>query len=188
MQKTSLVMLLLLLFGCNSIKTDRSNRPDNFSASNFLTKEMTDSLFVDIVTYIGRKPANATAQNRFDPVFRSHYLSLSEGFEWLMFYMDADSLCHYYFIRPARSTQGSLRAAAGSFSIKKGKIHQFREWFNTPVYNRDELILIGSNVFPDMIASDLPCIPENESWVEWPDERLYYDTISFEWRYKLPAD
>lgn len=143
-----------------------------------------DSLIVDIVTYIGRKPAHAESHTRFDTIHRAYYQSLAQQFEMVYYSID-DGTHTFYLLRPARSLQGNKRGVLGSFRIdQNGRITSFREWVNTPVGSDEELLEKGKRLFGAFTkAQNIADFLADTSLVEWPDGRLYYDTLRFEWRY-----
>lgn len=180
------VLSIMLLSACQ-MRESESTASVNDSlprASQYYSPAELDSLMVDIVTYIGRKPAHAESHTRFDTIHRAYYQSLAQQFEMVYYSID-DGTHTFYLLRPARSLQGNKRGVLGSFRIdQNGRITSFREWVNTPVGTNEELLEKGKRLLTTFIKTQsLEEILSDSSLVEWPDGRLYYDILRFEWRY-----
>lgn len=180
------LLLTILLSACQSKERENAGSADEAMplASEYYSPAELDSLMVDIVTYIGRKPAHAESHTRFDTIHRAYYQSLAQQFEMVYYSID-DGTHTFYLLRPARSLQGNKRGVLGSFRIdQNGRITSFREWVNTPVGTNEELLEKGKRLLTTFIKTQsLEEILSDSSLVEWPDGRLYYDTLRFEWRY-----
>lgn len=191
----TLAFLLFLLAGCGSGnrpsggseargKTFALPVPESYRLQAWHSQEDADTLLVDMVTYIGRKPPLATAETRFDPEFRGYYQAYAGEFE-IIYYFVQDSGTHwYYLIRPARSLHGNRRGVGGMFRLENGRISGFEELFNTPVMDEDRIRLTGLELFEEMLQTGhVERFLRNSQYIEWPDERLKYDKEKFEWRY-----
>jgi hypothetical protein len=151
-----------------------------------LTSQQRDTLLVDMVTLIGKKPKTADYINRHEPRFREYYKELSKDFS-MEFYHQADDTCYYFMIRPARSARGNTRGVGGKLTLdQEFRIDYFEESFNTPVYSRDVLERIGWRLFRELIEKrSIEGLLWNVDYIEWPDDRLKYDKEKREWRYDV---
>jgi hypothetical protein len=69
------LLILIILTACYS-----ENDKYQFERSN-LTSQQRDTLLVDMVTLIGKKPKTADYINRHEPRFREYYKELSKNFQ-----------------------------------------------------------------------------------------------------------
>lgn len=148
------------------------------------TKEFRDTLMVDMVTLIGKKPKTADFASRFDPQYRTYYVRLSGDFA-MKYFHQADDTCYYYMIRPAKSPKGNTRGVGGKFTLNdQNRIEYFEESFNTPVYPVEILERMGWRLFRELITEkSIEGLLWNDDYIEWPDSRLRYDVNKQEWRY-----
>lgn len=147
-----------------------------------------DSLLVDLVTYIGRKPAHATANTRFEPQFREYYINMAKNFT--LYFYNIDGEVHtFYLSRPARSLDGNRRGVLGTFKRDAaGKITGFREVLNTVIADEERIRQLGEQIMSAyLLNQQFGDLLLNHNIVEWPDSFLKYDTAVFEWRY-TPLD
>lgn len=176
---------VLLLTSCNAIS--RNKKQDELPYKNvsfYYGDQERDTLLVDLVTYIGRKPSQATVISRFDPEFREYYINLAKNF--IIYYYHVGGDVHtFYLSRPARSLEGNRRGVLGSFKRNSdGKIVAFREILNTVVGDEDRIRQLGETLMSAyLLKQDFESLMLNQSLVEWPDSLLRYDTTVFEWRY-----
>jgi hypothetical protein len=86
-------------------------------------------------------------------------------------------------LRPAAGILGDARGVGGIFQIDNlGRIISFREIFNTPVMNHDDLLEKGSELFRWMVKhDDVFPYERNPDFVEWPNKVSRYDTVRHEW-------
>jgi len=162
------------------------NAKKQYNFERHFTKQHRDTLLVDMVTLIGKKPKTADYITRHEPGFRDYYRQLSQHFS-IEFFHQADDTCYYYMIRPARSMRENQRGVGGKFTLdESGRIAYFEESFNTPVYERDELERIGWRLFRELTEKrSISGLLWNVDYIEWPDDRLKYDTEKREWRYDV---
>ncbi|MBX2915428.1 MAG: hypothetical protein KF856_09195 [Cyclobacteriaceae bacterium] len=168
-----ILFLITLIGGCGK----------KYDPANYFSNTQLDSLKVEIITYIYQAPEGATSQTRFEKKFRPYYVSQLPKFNLEKLYKNEAGKYYFYMRRPARSSQGNLRDVGGSFYLdQSGRIHSFREIFNTPVGSIEELKLKGDILFDWIIKHDN--VNEhmlNPDLIEWPTEWSYYDTVRYEW-------
>jgi hypothetical protein len=177
--------LLLFLMGIMLLSACKDEKSNYRFERNF-TRMQRDTLLVDMVTLIGKKPKTSDYITRHEPRFREYYKNLSKDFS-MEFFHQADDTCYYYMIRPARSVRGNTRGAGGKLTLDdQGRIDYFEESFNTPIYPREELERIGWRLFRELIEKrSIEGLLWNVDYIEWPDERLKYDKEKREWRYDV---
>lgn len=179
----------LMIGACAGNESRKSNASMPYHlVSEYYSEAERDSLLVEIVTFIGRKPAQASALSRFEPQFRSYYSNLSKNF--ILYYYSVNGDRHtFYLSRPARSSDGNRRGVLGTFRKDgEGKIIDFREVLNTIVSDEERIRELGEQLMLSYLTGQrFDEMLKDRSIVEWPDSMLYYDTTVFEWRY-VPYD
>jgi hypothetical protein len=180
-------ILLLTMASCASKQNKNSQEQKKHSVLSFHSQQEADSLLVDLVTYIGRKPPLATSISRFDATFRPYYIQYAHEFNMLFYHVSSEGVHHYYLTRPARSVLGNRRGVGGMFRFDKEGISQFEELFNTPVSDEETLKQIGEELFAEMVEKGhVDAYAQKKEYIEWPDERLKYNKETNEWRYVEP--
>lgn len=171
--------LMAFLFSCNDEKS-------KYSFDRYFTQQERDTLLVDLVTLIGKKPQSTDYATRLQPEYRTYYKQIAKEFSMVLFHQAGDT-CYYYMIRPARSTSGSNRGVGGKLTLdSKGKIAYFEESFNTPIHPCEDLEKIGLRLFTELIEKkSIEGLRWNVDYIEWPDDRLKYDKEKREWRYDV---
>ncbi len=166
-----------LLWGC-------SETP--YQPEKLITYTHPDSLKVDLVTYIGKRPKTVLQENRHQPEHRPYFANLANEFE-LIYYYPVDTRHYYYLLRPARNHSGNVnRAVGGWYNLNdSNEISHLVEVFNTHIMPVDDLKTIGLTLFEEMIASGaIELSVERKSIIEWPDDRTFYNDSINEWVYK----
>lgn len=184
----SLIGLIGLLFSCGENRKNlRQNEHPYKSFSYYYGENEIDSLLTDIVTFIGRKPAQATSATRFETQFRDYYNNLSKNF--IPYYYSIDGKLHtFYLSRPSRALDGNRRGVLGTFERNEnGKIVNLRELLNTVTGDETRIKMLGEQLMTAyLLNQSFDSVLLNRSIVEWPDSTLKYDTVVFEWRYVSP--
>lgn len=174
------VLILLTFSGC-------SGKNDEYGIERYFDQEARDTLLVNMVTYIGKKPRLADFETRHNQEHRIFYTLQARDFRFQYYYISDDSVHYYYLIRPARSTAGDLRGVGGRFRVRHDlSLFEFEETFNTPVLPEESLVVRGKSLFIEMInTGNVDRYLKNKNYVEWPDDRLKYDRSKNEWRYDV---
>ncbi|MDQ3534343.1 MAG: hypothetical protein M3421_01795 [Bacteroidota bacterium] len=171
-------ILFFIIIGCDN--------PKEYEIKNYYPTAEADTILVNIVTYISKKPKTADWKTRLEPRFRKYYINQLPDFKIKNYYVSEDSLHYFYIIRPARSPRGHERGVGGTFKMKENfRLVDFEENFNTPVMSLDSLNLLGDILFQELISKgNVDKYIENKSFVEWPDAQLKYDNSINEWVYR----
>jgi hypothetical protein len=182
--KTIAGLFCLLLLGAGGCNFQR----DPYAVEHYYNPAERDTLLLNMVTYIYKKPKSADYQTRHDPRYRPYYARELPNFELDRYYISADSTHYYFLIRPARHPGGNQRGVGGLFRVAGGnRIYDFEEIYNTPVLPEADIRDRGRLLFGEMVEKDgnISRYVNDKSLVEWPDERLKYDRQKNEWRYDL---
>jgi hypothetical protein len=194
------IIISAILFGCNNNEAtvneekkavelndkETTREVSTYQISNFYNQTEADTLLVDLVSYIYRKPALATWQTKLNPEFRSYFTKNATNFNIVYYHISEDSTHYFYLLRPARDNEGNQkRGVGGMFKINEEKqIKDFEELFNTPIHSENKLKEIGLSLFEEMITNkSIDSYLNNKEYIEWPDGRLFYSKEKKEWRY-----
>lgn len=182
------LILVLSVITLSVIATGCAPESRKYRFERHFSENERDTLLVDMVTLIGRRPEFTDHLSRLQPQHRRFYIQQAEQFTIEYFYTKGDT-SHFYLIRPARSPRGNTRGVGGKMTLNADRtIDYFEETFNTPVHPPDKLKTIGWELFQELIAiGNVEAYSGNREWIQWPDGRLKYDTEKREWRYDVVA-
>lgn len=170
-----------------SVKATETEAVDRYHVAGHFPGAIADTLLANMITFIFKRPTAAINRDRTHAEFRSYYVSKLDQFEFVHHHMSADSTHWFYVIRPARNVDGDKRGVGGKFRTNEAlEMVEFEEIFNTPVMPKDQLEQTGRILFEEMIATgNVDAFTHDRKQIEWPDERLKYDTEKREWRYDV---
>jgi len=172
----------LLALACLIVVASCSVQP--YNPQNYLTGTAKDSLTVEMVTFLGRRPYGVAREDRHNPAHIPHFKQLATGFRLVYYYPANDGRIYYYMLRPARTHQGAVLRGVGGWFIadELNNITSFKEVFNTPVLQEEELKAIGLKLFESMVETgNIDSFLDNPAYIEWPDNRTRYDQEINEW-------
>jgi len=158
----------------------------DYSPGRYFEPAQADSLLLEMMVYIYRKPEGLTWQQRFEPQYRFYYRERLGLFEHLYMERENDEGDYKYFIlRPGRQENTStVRGVGGTMTIEDGVITAFQETFNTSIGTREEISDRGYQIFHEWVTTgSWERFASDKNYVEWPDDRLKYDLERHEWRY-----
>jgi len=168
------VLVLLLFSSCS--------RKDKYDISQYYDRKEQDSLLARIVSYLYVAPDGVSMEDRFKAEHYPFYVEKAKAWSFINFYRNDNGVCYYYIERPA-SKVGEYRGAGGTFSIAAdGSLTQFREAFVTPVLSDTDIRGRCTFLFKKMVEGDLEKYLTMQSYVFWPNEATYYDTVTYEWK------
>jgi len=170
-----LVFVLGLIFSCD--------KKDKHSVDRYFSPAERDTLLVDMITYIYIRPPYSSSETRFNKEFRKYYVQNLNKFRFEKYYQTDDGTHYFYLIRPARSVKSNIRGVGGVFKLDdQNRIVMFKEIFNTPPADLKELRDRGDRLFNELIRTgNVDGYMHHPDFIEWPDERTYYDTLKHEW-------
>jgi hypothetical protein len=173
------ILLIFITIGssCNRVKYP-------YCPENFYARERLDSLLIEMVTIMGKRPKSIDKAASMLPEYRSYYEKLAREYELRFLFIGNDSVHYFYIIRPARNHTGNVnRAAGGYFSLDStGQIVRFVEVFNTTILPVDELTEKGIPLFRMMIKTgNIDPFLRDRKLIEWPSETSHYDQELNEW-------
>jgi hypothetical protein len=157
----------------------------NWKVENYYSTAEIDTLLVDFVSYIYKKPSVATWATKFNPEFRKYYINHTDRFE-IIYYTIINDIHYYYLLRPARNEEGFQQRGVGGLFMRNASntIVEFEEVFNTVIMSPDSLIKVGYHLFDELTKTNtIDNFVNERSIVEWPDGSLFYSKEKKEWRY-----
>jgi len=168
------ILVLLLVSSCS--------RKDKYDISRYYDREEQDSLLARVVTYLYVAPDGVSMKDRFKPEHYPFYAEKAKAWSFISFYRDDNGKCYYYIERPATKV-GEFRGAGGAFNVAAdGTLTQFREVFVTPVLSDAEVRGRCTFIFKKMVEGDVEKYLTMQTYVFWPNEATYYDTVTYEWK------
>lgn len=174
-------VVLLDISACNS-------KTGQYAPDRYFSKAEQDSIMVDVVSYIYKRPQGVSSETRFDEQNRAKYIPVIKNFEFVsIFFEPSEEVYYYYLIRPAKGEGDKKRGVGGKFKINEAyRITYFREIFNTPVLTTEETRKRGVYLWKDLIEfKNIDRYYLNKDYVEFPDKACKYDTLTHEWSYSI---
>jgi hypothetical protein len=170
------LLLIVCIVGLASCK-------DKYDVEKYYSKAEQDSVVADIITYVYNRPPYSNAQTKFEPKFRSYYVSSLKNMRVEKFFIAKDGTHYFYIIRPSSNTPLGLRGVGGMFKRDvAGKITRFKEVFVTPGSALPDLQTRGEELFREMVRTgNVDAYVKNPDYIEWPARWNYYDTLQHEW-------
>jgi len=183
MKSTSAVLCLgLLMTAC----TKGYGPEEHLSAS-----EQYDRVYL-VIRYLGRAPENITFEERFYSAYDKHYQEQASLHRLDAYFIDGDT--HYFLIsRRAPSLTDKRVATGGQMKLDgSGKLLEYEEVFRTWKMEDKDLVKKGVMLFDLMVKGKSlePYLTKNswpEEYIEFPDDRTYFDVTARAWKVK-PAD
>lgn len=191
-------LLVAIFFSCqqpgskvNDLSREMITQDSLYAAQhdilNYFSPDDADTILVNAVTFVGKKPALATSVTRYNPEFREHYIEYSDSFSFFLYHISDDSTHYFYMIRPARSLEGNRRGVIGKYRMNDDlSLYDFEEFANTLIKSEEELKSTGITLFRELLEKgNIDKYLPDTLFIEWPDDRLKYDKNKNEWRYDV---
>ena len=174
--------ILLILF----VSSSCNNKPKG-DPTRYYNLYQLDSLKTSIVTYLFDAPPYTQMKDRFDLQHRNYYSSVASKFEINKLFIAKDGRHYFYAVRPSPYPKKN-RGVGGYFYVdRKFLLRGFRELYVTPVLTEEEVKGRCAFLFQEMINDNLKEYLPMETYVQWPNEISYYDSITYEWKLKPGA-
>jgi len=172
------VVLAVSMMACSSQSNDQIDyyfKPDD--AKNILAQVVRYNYYNEGIP----------VDKRFDAEFDAKYEKVIPSFEFYKYKIDPSG--KNYFILYRLHHDNKYRATGGYLHLdSKGKVILYKEIFVTPLMLRKELIEKSDFLFSELIKHG--GIQEKHlkmrSYIEWPDEYKYYDSIKHDWLQRNP--
>jgi hypothetical protein len=170
------LVLFFSMVGCST--------GDPYNANNFYKDEQQRVLLTNIITYILDAPPATQPKDRFKPEHNAYYNNLKDRFSLEKLYVDANGKHYFYLLRPT-TNPGEQRGTGGMFTVDDNlNISEFRELFVTPSLPTNDAKEKSSFLFDKLVKGELNDYLTMRSYVQWPNEISYYDTVTYQWKLK----
>jgi hypothetical protein len=162
---------------------------DRYKPESSLSPARQEQFLYSIARYTAKLPKRVTHQDKFDARYDGYFRQEMKSYKVEGYYAGPDSTHFFLISRPAPSLREKRVAIGGRLRYDaKGNLVRYEEVFRTWKMEKEELTRKSSILFDTMIKtgnvnSYLPHKTE-EDWVEFPDERNYFDLADRRWKIK----
>jgi len=142
-----------------------------------------------IARYTAKLPKRVTHQDKFDARHDGYYREEMKKYTVEAYHVGPDSTHFFLISRPAPSLREKRVAIGGRLRYDgKGNIARYEEVFRTWKMEKEELARKSGVLFQTLVQTGnvdayLPHKTE-EDWVEFPDQRNYFDVADRRWKIK----
>lgn len=172
------VFAALALLGCSGKK--------DFTPAAYLTPQQQDQNMWKIIRYLAKPPEGLLPMEIFYPQYDSFYRAAQSLHRLDAYYIDGD--VHYFLVsRRAPSIKDKRVATGGRMKFdEQGNLTEYEEVFRT--WKMEDEVLKKKSLFLfDILVrgGDLTryyTANNSEEYIEFPDERTYFDVQSRTWR------
>ena len=176
MKKFFLFLVLPMLFNCST--------KDKYDVGRYYELPDQDKILASIITYIFIAPPYVKMEDRFKPEHRNFYASLTPRFSINKYFISDAGVHYFYVVRPG-PTKNEKRGVGGHYKMNEMfQLTEFREEFVTPVLPEEEVTGRCAFLFDEMVKGNLKQYEKMETFIQWPNEISYYDSIAYEWKLK----
>lgn len=180
---------ILLLFVAIALHTASCTGDRDYNPDKHLTVQQQDLLMDRIIRYIARAPEGVTPEERFNRSYDEHYDDQRRRHRLDALYADDHT---YYFLvsRVAPSLTEKRLAIGGKVEMDENqRITYYEESFRTWKMEPDTLIKRSLFLFDRMVRGEnlepyYSSRSGNTDYIEFPDDRTYFDTEKRIWRTK----
>lgn len=176
------IVVLLVLAGCAS---------DNYDPSENLSPLEQDKLVSAIIRYVGKRPDKANDTTKFDERYNEHYNTEAAKYRLTRYYRNDEGEHFFLLVRRAPSMYEKYVATGGRFRVDgEDSLVAYEEIFRTWKLVPDTLqkrsyLLFDLMVKKQPLDSFYTRHSKGVEFIEFPDENVYYDTVSRNWKSRL---
>lgn len=179
--KRLFLLILLIVTVCISC----SLKKDKFSPDTYFDAAERDTVLVGILSHILLPPPYVNGIDRIKPKYHIYYYEQSIKFELDKLFREEKSDKYYFLVYRPGNKPGELRGVGGSFKLDSDfNFKYFREVFVTPILPQAEARKRSEFLFQEMQNNQIEQYLKMKTYVDWPNEISYYDTLSFEWKWR----
>lgn len=177
------LFLFLLIISCKE-------EPKNISPTTYLNKKEQELFNYKIIRYIQRLPKYATEENKFESQFDVDYKNSMNDCSLLYYYKDNEGFIYFAISKTAPSIKLKKTATVGKLKFTKNdSIVYYNEAFRTWKMEPKELevktkLLFTKYINNEDISSYYTVNSEPEFYIEFPDEKTYFDNSNRVWKTK----
>jgi hypothetical protein len=160
---------------------------NNYQVSAHLTPQQQDEMIWKIIRYVGRAPEGLTFEERFYKPYDSLYQEQAKLHKVDAYFIKDNT--HYFLVsRRAPSLVDKRVATGGKFILSDNNEitayeEAFRTWKMVPdTLAKREMILFDAFVKGESLTPYETKNSKGIEFIEFPDERTYFDKASKQWR------
>jgi hypothetical protein len=173
------LLFVIIVSSCNK---------KGYDPNEHLTLKQQDAVLWSLIRYVARQPEGLTFPERFYKGYDKYYREQQALHKLDAFYIKGDT-CFFMVSRRAPSLVEKRVANAGKFVLtEKGELMYYKEVFRTFKMKPDELHKKSLFLFDRMVKNEDLSIFERsksqEEYIEFPDERNYFDDKERVWKQK----
>lgn len=176
---------MIAIFSCES-------KP-KYSPERYLTEKEQSQILYTTIRYLGHLPKKGTHENKFDAVFDEYYSKLVLDFEFEAYHQEGG---FEYFLVSRIAPSLKVKKVAVGVKMKRnqiGELEYYEEVFRTWKFEIPEMQEKGLMLFDKMVKDEdlSPYLPQNsgqEEYIEFPDEKVFFDTIERRWKVKRQSE
>lgn len=177
-----LFSVTLFFLSCESTQTNVSkNQVESLTANEIANFKHS------IIRHVGRKPEDASLENKFHAYFDEHYDEQVKIHDLTHFYNSVNKT--YFVITRIAPSIALKRVAIGGYVVfdTDSNVVSIKEDFRTWKLEPDTLLKRSDLLFHKMIHGEslVPYYTENSGntdYIEFPNNEVWYDTITFSWK------
>lgn len=174
----------VLLTNCDT--QDSSTQPIQINQIDKLNEDDIFNFKSSIIRFIGRKPEEASHENKFNAYFDQHYLEQTQ-IHTLSHYTKEDGKEYFVLTRIAPSVQLKY-VAIGGFVVfdEQNEVKEIEEVFRTWKKTPEEIDTINNLLFHKMVSGEdltpyYTKIMGQDAYIEFPNDEVWYDKKSNTW-------
>jgi hypothetical protein len=174
--KTPTLLLIILFISCSS--------KNKYAPSNYFDLPEQDAILTSIISHVFEAPPHTKMKDRFSSEHRAFYTTKTKFFTLEKLFKTEDGKVYFYITRPTPDPKNK-RGVGGYFKFGKNFIFsEFRELFVTSILPMEDVKGRCGFLFDEMIKGNIKQYEKMTSFIQWPNEVSYYDTITYEWKLK----
>lgn len=177
------LFICLLLISCKE-------EPKNISPNSYLSEKEQELFNYKIIRYIQRLPKYATEENKFESQFDVDYKNSLKDCSLLFYYKDKEGFVYFAISKTAPSIKLKKTATVGKLKFTRNNaIVYYEEAFRTWKMEPKELeiktkLLFTKYINDEDLSSYYTVNSEPEFYIEFPDEKTYFDNSKKVWKTK----
>jgi hypothetical protein len=171
----ALTPLLIILFAACTSKP-------KYDPSKYYDLDEQSAVLTSIVSYVFEAPPYVVMKDRFKQEHRAFYKTKAQFFTLEKLFKAEDGKVYFYITRPSPNPKDK-RGVGGYFKSNKDYVFsEFRELFVTPILPTEDVKGRCGFLFDEMVKGNLKQYEKMSSYIQWPNEISYYDTLTYEWK------
>lgn len=176
--------LSLFPFACNKTK--------DYNPDSYLTAKEKDAVHTLILRYVVKSPDGVSPSDIFKPSNDKYYQEKAKTC-FLEAYTTQDDYFYFLISQPAPSLTEKRHATAGRFKLNdKGELTEYEEMFRTwkmiPADVKTKSLFLFDLLVKGESLEPYHSKNKGDQYIEFPDDRTYYDKSDRSWKTKSSSN